>query len=67
MANLKKLVLAKNKCVGCGACVGICQAVFRLDENGLAALKPLDDYSQTESAIQEAMAACPTQAISWEK
>lgn len=59
----KKLVVNKEKCIGCGLCVSIAGGVFEFDEDGKARVK--NEISEEEKAIQEAVDSCPVEAISW--
>ena len=47
-----------DACIGCGLCTNIAPAVF-----GKA--YALDTAEENRSAVQEAIDACPTAAISW--
>jgi ferredoxin len=49
----------KEKCIGCGACVSICSAVFEM-KNGKAIVKK----QSNEPCVQEAIDSCPVKAIS---
>ncbi len=49
----------KEKCIGCGACASICPKVFEMKE-GKAQIKS----QETPSCVDEAINACPVQAIS---
>ncbi len=53
-------------CIGCGVCEGTCPEVFKLDD-GKSHVLALTDYEPYKSKIEEAIAACPVQCISWEK
>jgi len=48
----------QNKCIGCGACVSLCPAGFKLNADGKS--EPAD--ANAECATQ-AQGACPVQAI----
>lgn len=50
-------------CTGCGACVETCPDVFEMGDDDIAVVKSKTGGS--ESDIQEAMDACPVEAISW--
>ena len=58
--NLK---VNKDKCIGCGQCVSICDKVFDFDDDNLAKVieKPVPEEYQEEST--SAMENCPTRAI----
>lgn len=60
---MKKIVLNKSLCVGCGACVAICGEHFAFDDNGLSnIIKNLEGEASSE--LLEAIDSCPTNAIS---
>ena len=52
----------KDKCIGCGACVGTCNEIFDFDDDGLATVKNNPNEGNMNLAI-EAMENCPTGAI----
>lgn len=49
----------KEKCIGCGLCVSLCEQVFEMDENGKAKVKA----QKKLPCVKEAIESCPTQAI----
>lgn len=69
-ANLDILKKAMKKphvnstCIGCGACAAIAGDVFDLNDMGLSCVKSLPEYP--ESDTDDAIAACPVSAISWQ-
>jgi len=67
MTDIKKPKIDREKCAGCGTCEGICPAVFKLGEDGIAQVKPEADFAKEQTAIQEAIDSCPIGAISWEE
>lgn len=58
--NLK---VNKDKCIGCGQCVSICDNVFDFDDDNLAKViqNPVKDENNDEA--KTAMGNCPTSAI----
>lgn len=52
----------KDKCLGCGACVGTCGDVFTFGDDGLAEVKEQPNENNLTLAT-EAMENCPTNAI----
>ncbi len=52
----------KERCIGCGACVGTCKDVFDFDVDDLATVKSQPTEENMESAL-EALENCPTNAI----
>lgn len=63
MAGEKKIVVDKDKCIGCGSCVSIAEEYFKLGEGGKSEV--IKDYDEKDEAIvKEAIDACPVEAIS---
>ncbi len=52
----------KEKCLGCGACVGTCMDVYSIDDDGLAVVKAQPNEDNIKLAT-EALENCPTDAI----
>lgn len=52
----------KDRCIGCGACIGTCSEVFDFDEDNLATVttQPTDDNVELATTALE---NCPTDAI----
>lgn len=61
-----KPIVNQELCIGCGQCEAICPEVFRLDDGKSHVLK-LDDYTPFKEKIDQAVDACPVQAISMEE
>lgn len=61
--NLK---IDKDKCIGCGQCVSICEDVFAFNDEGYAEViaKPVNEDNKEDA--NTAMESCPTNAISLE-
>jgi len=55
------VVVDKEKCVACGACMAICPGVFRADENRRSEVKPGVDLNLP--CVDTAIEACPRNAI----
>lgn len=60
---MKKLNVNSDACIGCGACVAIDGKHFDFDENGLSEVISNDNIDTEE--CKNAMASCPTNAISY--
>lgn len=52
----------KDKCIGCGACVGTCSIVFDFSDEGFAIVKQQPNENNLDKAM-EALENCPTGAI----
>jgi ferredoxin len=56
------VTIDKNKCIGCGACASICEAVFEMKDDGKAHVKKGQEKSK-DSCVKEAAESCPVEAI----
>jgi len=52
----------KNKCIGCGACVAVCENVFEMKDGKSVVIKGQEKSKAT--CIKEAIESCPVEAIS---
>lgn len=50
-------------CIGCSACVAISGDVFELNDEGKSEVVELSDYQGKD--VDDAIMACPVDAISW--
>ncbi len=50
-------------CIGCSACVAISGDVFELNDEGKSEVVSLENYDGKD--VDDAIAACPVDAISW--
>ena len=50
-------------CIGCSACTMVSADVFELDDEGLSVVKNCASYEDMD--VDDAIAACPVDAISW--
>ena len=58
---MKKVIVNKDLCIGCGACPGIAADVFTFDDEGKAEAGEVT--AENEASVEEAIAGCPVQAI----
>ena len=58
--NLK---VNKEKCIGCGQCVSICDEVFEFDDDNLAKVNTDTIPEDKEDDAKTALESCPTGAI----
>ena len=58
---MKKILIDKNACIGCGSCSIIASKTFVLGDDGKA--KVIDPSLDTDQVIKEAVESCPTGAI----
>ncbi len=61
-----KVKVNEDACIGCGACVAICEKVFTFNDEGVSVVKVDKVEKEEEEAVQEAINSCPTGAISKE-
>lgn len=68
---MKKVIVDKEKCIGCGACVGLVDQVFEFGDDDLAQVKNNVDFENMDNnlvnEVKDAMEGCPTEAIKEEK
>lgn len=57
--------VVSDSCINCGSCEAICPEVFKVDDGKAKVLQA--DYAAHKEKIDEAVSACPVQAISWEE
>lgn len=58
---MAKIIVDREKCIGCGACVGVCAQCFEMREGKAHAKKTKIKKITCE---KEAAEICPVQAIS---
>ncbi len=58
-----ELKVNKDKCIGCGQCVSICDNVFDFDDDNLAKVVVDSIPEDLEEDASTAMESCPTGAI----
>ncbi|HUW24857.1 MAG TPA: ferredoxin [Patescibacteria group bacterium] len=62
---MKKVVVDKEKCLGCGLCVSIAEKAFKLSAEGKAEVLAVEE--EEEAKVQEAIDSCAVGAIKWQK
>lgn len=60
-----KAFVDQDTCIGCGLCCGMCDAVFRMNDDGKAEAYQ-EAFEENQSEVQSAIDSCPVSAISWE-
>ena len=61
---MMKAVVDQDTCIGCGLCCGMCEAVFRMNDDGKAeAYQAAAEENRDD--VQSAIDSCPVSAISW--
>lgn len=64
---MEKVKVNKDKCLGCGMCVGINSDVFEFDDDGLAKANNEKITEENEEEVKEAINSCPVGAIEKEE
>jgi len=62
---MKKPIVDKNKCIGCGTCTVLAPKTFKLTKDNKAEV--INPPGDEEEKIKEAIDACSVNAISLEK
>lgn len=60
---MKKVVINKDKCLGCGMCVGSNSKVFNFDNDGLAKANNNEINDKNKDEINDIIDSCPVGAI----
>ena len=61
---MEKIVkINKDRCLGCGMCVGINSEVFDFDDDGLAKVNNEKINDENKEEVNSAIDACPVAAI----
>lgn len=58
-----KVKVIKEKCLGCGMCVGINSDVFDFDDDGLAKTNSENINDENKEQVEDAVNSCPVGAI----
>lgn len=72
---MAKIILEREKCIGCGSCAAICPKYFEMKDEGKSSVigaarnEKGDDELETEKVecAESAAEACPAQCIHIEK
>lgn len=63
-----KVNVIKDKCIGCGNCVGLTEGqIFDFDDDGLAEAIVDSVPNDLEELAKDAVSQCPTEAITEEE
>jgi len=62
---MKKVKIDGNVCISCGHCVEVDDQVFELLPGETAKVKETANFEVDQTKIDQAIAECPVQAISW--
>ena len=61
---MPKILIDKETCIGCGACVAVAPDLFDLDEDNKAEAKKIGELDDEElTKAKEGVETCPVQAI----
>ena len=65
-----KIILYRNKCIGCGSCAAVCSDMFEISDDGLSQLKNSSNEGDNQvldvadaGCAKEAAEVCPVQII----
>jgi len=61
----KKIIIDKEKCIGCGTCMALAPEIFEMDKSGKSSVKKSPEIK--EEMLKLAIDSCPTQVIKIEK
>ena len=61
---MKKLIIDKDICIGCGTCSSLAPKVFQITDDGKAQV--IDQESDDSNTIQNTIDSCPVNAIKWQ-
>lgn len=65
LQGLLKKPHVNSTCIWCSACVYVTdEAYFKLNDDGLSCVQKQENYN--ESMVDDAIASCPVNAISWQ-
>lgn len=60
---MEKVIVKKDLCVGCGACISECPQYFEFDDDGLSNVKKNELEPSEKKEVLEVIETCPTEAI----
>ena len=64
---MEEVKVNKDKCLGCGMCVGINSDVFEFDDDGLTKVNKDKITDENKKDVEEAINSCPVGAIEKEE
>lgn len=59
-----RIIINKDKCIGCGTCVALCPEFFELGDDFKAVVK--ENANPDDKIVQDAIKSCPVEAITVE-
>ena len=70
MRNMPKIILEREKCIGCSACEAVCQEYWKMADDGKTNLLGAEEQGENEvleaqevGCNKDAADACPVQCI----
>lgn len=60
---MKYIKINKDKCLGCGMCIGINSDIFDFDDDGLAKVNNDNINDDNKDDVNNAIDSCPVEAI----
>ena len=63
----KQVVIDTDECIACETCVELCPDIFAIDEADPDHANVIKPEGGDEACIEEAIASCPAECISYEE
>ena len=61
---MTRIEVDRDRCVGSGTCEALAPAVFEVDDDGVLAVVRAEPGEEELPDVRDAVAACPTRALS---
>lgn len=66
---MKRIVIDKDQCVGCGLCAYTAPVIFMVEDNGISSVRvaPITEEEFNSEYLKDAINDCPVEAIKIEE